>query len=720
MMPDALPPCEVIILTALPVECKAVLHFLQDPKEIVHESGTIYHYGTFAGNTRTWRVGVAEIGMGGIAAATEAEKAISFLHAKIALFVGVAGGIKDVKRGDVVAATKIYAYESGKAGQRFEPRPDLGHSSHALLQRARAEAHHEEWLTRLEGDRPERAPQVHIGPLAAGEKVLASMQSDVARLLKDTYGDTLAIEMEGHGFLHAVRVNQMVYGLVIRGISDLIDDKTEADASGAQRIAARHAAAFAFQVLAKFMLPSGFKLSSLLNLPFDRNPFFTGRESELQELHRRLHQNQSAAIGQKSAVSGLGGIGKTQLAVEYAYRHYEAYSYILWAHADSVESLNIWYAELATRLELPEKQEQEQEIIVQAVKRWLQREQGWLLILDNADTPSLLPDFLPSTIGGHLLITTRAADVSTQIVGIGHSFVVENFSDEQGALFLLHRSGLLASDATLDQAEEKMRQLAMQISHELGGLPLALDQAGAYLKATGSSLAVYQQIYQQHRIQLLKERRSVDHPEPVATTWNISFRRVEQQNPAAADLLRFCAFLAPNAIPEEILRNGAEELGKTLAPIAADPFLLNGAIENLLAYSLIGRDAQAQTLSVHRLVQAVMRDSLPAESQQQWMQHALGAVNAAFPNIEYANWPTCDRLLPHALVCATWGEQLPDILPITARLLNQAGIYLYSRARYSEAEPLYQRALAIREQQLGADHPDTARSLNNLALLYVG
>ena len=424
-------PCDVIILTALPVECKAVLHHLQDPQEIVHESGTIYYAGPFTGLHRIWQVAVAEIGMGGIAAALEAEKAISFFHAKVALVVGIAGGIKDVQIGDVVAATKIYAYESGKAGQRFEPRPDLGHSSHALEQRARAEAHSNEWLALLEEDQPERVPQVHLGALAGGEKVLASMQSDVARLLRGTYGDTLAIEMEGHGFLHAVRVNQQVYGLVIRGISDLIDEKAEADASGAQQVAARHAAAFAFQILAKFTLPSGFKPSLLLNLPFDRNPFFTGRKAELQELHQRLYQNQSAAIGQKSAVSGLGGIGKTQLAVEYAYRHHETYSYVLWARADSVESLNASYTELAALLGLAEKDAQEQEIIIQAVKRWLQREQGWLLILDNADTLGLLPDFLPPTVRGHLLITTRAADVSVQIAGVGHSLAVDSFSDDQ-------------------------------------------------------------------------------------------------------------------------------------------------------------------------------------------------------------------------------------------------------------------------------------------------
>lgn len=131
--------CEVIVLAVLPVEFTAVMRHLEEVKEHVHPSGTIYHYGTFAGAHRIWRVAVAEIGLGGTAAASEAQKAIEVFHPQIAFFVGIAGGLKDVRRGDVVVATKVYAYEAGKAGAHFEPRPDLGLASHALEQRARAE-----------------------------------------------------------------------------------------------------------------------------------------------------------------------------------------------------------------------------------------------------------------------------------------------------------------------------------------------------------------------------------------------------------------------------------------------------------------------------------------------------------------------------------------------------------------------------------------------------
>src|SRR5262249_29658521 len=156
-----------------------------------------------------------------------------------------------------------------------------------------------------------------------GEKVLASTQSELFRLLKETYGDALAVEMEGYGFLRAVRKHHPVHGLVIRGISDLLDDKTEADASGAQQVAAQRAAAFAFQVLATFTLPvndvSPSTRPATWNVPFARNPFFTGREELLKQLHTQLHTTQAAALSQPHAVCGLGGIGKTQLAVEYAY-----------------------------------------------------------------------------------------------------------------------------------------------------------------------------------------------------------------------------------------------------------------------------------------------------------------------------------------------------------------------------------------------------------------
>ena len=212
---------------------------------------------------------------------------------------------------------------------------------------------------------------------------------------------------------------------------------------------------------------------AIWNVPFARNPFFTGRDELLDQLHTELQTTQTQAI------SGLGGIGKTQIAAEYAFRYGKKYRAVLWARAETTETLNASYTEIAGLLNLPQKDVKEQQVIIQAVKDWLSREAGWLFILDNADEPEVLTSFVPPRVAGQVLVTTRAStDLTGLGLGFGHALTVETFTDEVGALFLLHRSGLLASDATLEQAERETQQRARAITQELGGLPLALDQAG--------------------------------------------------------------------------------------------------------------------------------------------------------------------------------------------------------------------------------------------------
>lgn len=249
-------PCAVI-LTAIPVEYKAVKAHLTDLREKTHPEGTVYEIGKFKigkffWDDRSWQVAIAEIGAGHVGAAVETKRAVDYFKPDVLLFVGVAGGIKDVKLGDVVAATKVYGYESGKDVEgAFFPRPNVDLVTFRLEQRAKAEARKDDWLERIKASVSQPSPQAYVGAIAAGDKVVASTKSEVYQLLRNSYSDALAVEMESDGILKAVRANPEINTLIIRGISDLIDKKGEADAAGNQEIAARHASAFAFQVLAE-------------------------------------------------------------------------------------------------------------------------------------------------------------------------------------------------------------------------------------------------------------------------------------------------------------------------------------------------------------------------------------------------------------------------------------------------------------------------------------
>jgi tetratricopeptide (TPR) repeat protein/DNA-binding XRE family transcriptional regulator len=454
----------------------------------------------------------------------------------------------------------------------------------------------------------------------------------------------------------------------------------------------------------------------LHNLP-EHNPYFTGREEILSHLHAHLISGKQVALVQTQAISGLGGIGKTQVAIEYAYRFREHYHDILWVVADSREALVTSYLVLARLLRPHEREEREQQKVVEAVKRWLREHKGWLLILDNIEDLGLVHEFLPTPRQGSVILTTRRAETKP----IAEALVLEALPDEEGSLFLLRRAGYLLKEASLLAASAAYREAARALVQAVGGLPLALDQAGAYIAETKCSLSDYLDLFKQEQKMLLLRRGTVptDHPQSVTTTFALAFEQVHQKNEASIELLLFCAFLAPDAIPLEVITEGATSLGRSLEEVTANAFLLDQALETLQAYSLIQRDGERRTLSLHRLVQAVLQDTLEKEEQRRWAERVILAANAVFPHVEHKTWPQCERLLTQAMVAAQWIKQYQFMSEEAARLLGETASYLQARARYREAEPLYQRALHIREQSQGPEHPQVAYPLNNLANLYM-
>lgn len=237
-----------LVLTALPVEYNAVRGFLKDVHQASHPTGaTIYERGIFEHPQGSWEVWIAEIGPGNPSAATEAERAIAHVSPDYTFFCGVAGGVKDVNLGDVIVGTKIYGYESGKeTGKEFMARPGLFVAAPQVVARARVEAR-----AGLDSEAPgarRAGPMVYVAPIAAGQAVVSSARARIARLIRKNYSDALAVEMEGHGMMTSAYGNQQP-AAVIRGISDLLGKKAEADKLGWQATAANNAAKFLFKVL---------------------------------------------------------------------------------------------------------------------------------------------------------------------------------------------------------------------------------------------------------------------------------------------------------------------------------------------------------------------------------------------------------------------------------------------------------------------------------------
>jgi len=428
------------------------------------------------------------------------------------------------------------------------------------------------------------------------------------------------------------------------------------------------------------------------NVPYQRNMFFTDREQVLKLLHDNFCSQKRST--QTQALSGLGGIGKTQIAIEYVYRYHSEYRYIFWVRGDTREKMLSDFASLATTLDLKEQNEQEQQLIIEAVRSSLRKNTHWLLIIDNIEDLRNARTILPSAARGHILLTTR-----TQTTGnIAKQIDLEKMTLDEGALFLLRRTKLLTQDDSLQEATTADLQSAKDIADTLDGLPLALDQAGAYIEESGCNLSDYLNRYQSGRLKLLRKRGSFDfdHPASVTDTFSYSIEKIEKISPTAVELLRFCAFLHPDAIPEELIINGARELGCTLQPVASDPFLLDETLVILRKFSLVRRNSKTNTLSIHRQVQAVLQDSMNEKTRRLWAERTMRAVNLALPDInEFSMWQRCQQYMPHVQKSVSLIEEWEIVSPEAARLLEQAGMYLQIQAQFTQAFAHFERASEI-------------------------
>lgn len=417
---------------------------------------------------------------------------------------------------------------------------------------------------------------------------------------------------------------------------------------------------------------------------------FKGRDERLKELHHRL------TVRARQAIHGLGGTGKTRFAVEYALRHAEDYQALLFVSADKPEALERNLATLCGRLilDLPEQEAKEEAVQYHAVLRWLQSHQGWLLIIDNVDAAEAaqaVEGLVGSLRGGTMLITSRLADWSGEMP----TLELEELTESAAVEFLLERTQdkrrRLATDATDAQA----------LAGELGGLALALEQAGAFIAQKRSSVADYLARWRQQdeKVRTWNDERLTKYPRNVLTTWDTTVEQLSQEGQA---LLRQLSWLAPEPIPRSLLPEGpAQE-----------------ALAELANFSLAKFDEGGGQFRIHRLVQEVTRERQNGEERDQSLRAMLEILNQADAGDpqDVKSWPIWDLVRPHLSMLTTHAD-LYGITEPTARLMNRLGVLLLAKASYAEAEPLMKRALAIDEASYGPAHPDVARDLNNLAML---
>jgi hypothetical protein len=429
-----------------------------------------------------------------------------------------------------------------------------------------------------------------------------------------------------------------------------------------------------------------------------RNPAFTGRSAILESLRDRLFTH---ATARPVALLGLGGVGKTQIALEYAHRFAAHYEIVWWISADQPAIVRAELARLAGPLKLPvgPNTTEQVDMVLQALRQG-SRSPRWLIIFDNPDDPEQLQEFLPDG-PGNVIITTRNPAWMRAAEGVE----IGVFERPESVELMSRRIAALApADAEA-------------VAERLGDLPLVVEQAAAWLATTAMSVHSYLNLLDTRMSEVLAEKPPPGYPDSVAATWSLSLERLRESRPAAARLLELFAFFSPEPIPTWLLSTPrmVEELAK-IDRRMRDPLLHGSLIQDIGRYALARVDSAINAIRVHRLVQTVISGAMSAEARVETrvqVQEILAAAAAARQGgvDDRDNWSTYDELRPHLEPSGALESQDDAI----RQLVLDMARYLRLRGDLAGSEELAERALKHWSTAIGAEDALTLRLRVQLA-----
>ncbi len=420
-----------------------------------------------------------------------------------------------------------------------------------------------------------------------------------------------------------------------------------------------------------------------------QNPYFTGRKALLAQLREALTAGQAVVL--PHALRGMPGVGKTQLAVEYAYRNRSAYDLVWWIPADQPHLVQSSLAAQSEDLQLPPVTatgaHEAAAAVIDALRRGNPYDK-WLLIFDNADEPEDLYDLIPHG-PGHVLITSR----NHRWQSVAESIEIETFSRSESVEFLAKRAPKAITSAA-----------ANELAVELGDLPLALEQAGALQRETGMPTSEYLELLREQTQELLAESKPSDYPVSLTAAWRISVAQLAEVQPGALELLRCCAFFGPDPIPRDVFRRGIRQTGSALSRMLSDPILLARAIRDLGRFALATIDSANRTVTIHRLIQALLRNDLNADEQEKFRHEVhllLAGATPADPNDE-AQWQRFSELVPHLGPARVTEGTEPELRDFALRMMY----YMYRTGAFETARAFAEECIRRWSADSGDDHPD--------------